>query len=91
VLPDFSKQFCVETDASDMGVGVVLMQQGHPIAYVSKSFGPKMKGLSTYEKEYVVVLLAVEQWKFYLQLGEFIILIDHKSLIHLNEQRLNTI
>jgi hypothetical protein len=74
-----------------MGVGVVLMQQGHPIAYVSKSFGPKMKGLSTYEKEYVVVLLAVEQWKFYLQLGEFIILIDHKSLIHLNEQRLNTI
>jgi hypothetical protein len=74
VLPDFSKQFCVETDASDMGVGVVLMQQGHPIAYVSKSFGPKMKGLSTYEKEYVVVLL-----------------IDHKSLIHLNEQRLNTI
>jgi hypothetical protein len=91
VLPDFSKQFCVETDASDMGVGVVLMQQGHPIAYVSKSFGPKMKGLSTYEKEYVFVLLAVEQWKFYLQLGEFIILIDHKSLIHLNEQRLNTI
>jgi hypothetical protein len=49
-LPDFFKQFCVKTDASDLGVGAVLMQQGHPIAYVSKSFGPKMRGLSTYER-----------------------------------------
>jgi hypothetical protein len=51
----------VETDACNVGVGVVLMQDHHPIAYVSKSLGPKLRGLSTYEKEYVAILLAVEQ------------------------------
>jgi hypothetical protein len=55
-----------------------------------KALGPKLQGLSTYEKEYVVVLLAVEQWRSYLQLSEFIIVTDHKSLLHLNEQRLHT-
>jgi hypothetical protein len=89
-LPDFSLQFCIETDASDYGVGVVLMQNNHPIAYISKALGPKMRGLSIYEKEYVAILLAVEQWRSYLQCGEFIIATDQKSLSYLNEQRLHT-
>jgi hypothetical protein len=45
-LPDFSLQFCIETDASDYGVGVVLMQNNHHIAYVSKALGSKMRGES---------------------------------------------
>lgn len=49
-LPDFSKTFIIETDASAKGVGAVLQQAGHPIAYVSKALGPKNLGLSTYEK-----------------------------------------
>lgn len=40
-LPDFSSPFTIETDASDQGVGVVLMQSGHPLAYLSKAKGPK--------------------------------------------------
>lgn len=38
-LPDFKLPFAVETDACDDGIGVVLMQQGHPIAYLSKTLG----------------------------------------------------
>jgi hypothetical protein len=58
--PNFGKPLQVEIDASDVGVGVVLMQDHHPIADISKSLGPKLRGLSTYEKEHVAILLAVE-------------------------------
>ena len=49
-VPDFSKQFVVETDASDLGIGAVLMQEQHPIAYFSKALGPRNQALSVYEK-----------------------------------------
>jgi hypothetical protein len=49
-LPDFSKPFCIENDASDLGVGAVLMQDRHPIAYISKALGPKIRSVSTCEK-----------------------------------------
>jgi hypothetical protein len=84
-LQDFSQLFCIEIDASNSRVGVVLLQNGNPLAFLSRALGPKNQGLSTYEKEYMAILLAVEQWRSYLQLGEFVIFMDQKSLTHLNE------
>jgi hypothetical protein len=55
-LPDFTKPFCIYTDACQTGVGAVLMQQGHPLAFLSRALGPKNQGLSTYEKEYMAIL-----------------------------------
>jgi hypothetical protein len=75
-LPNFSKKIQLETDASDQGVGAVLMQEGHPLAFNSKALGPRTRGLSTYEKEYLAILIAVDQWRAYLQLGKFLILTD---------------
>jgi hypothetical protein len=49
-LPDLTKSFVIETDASDKGIGAVVQQNGHPVAYVSKALGPKNQALSTYEK-----------------------------------------
>ncbi|KAJ3690052.1 hypothetical protein LUZ61_019216 [Rhynchospora tenuis] len=57
-LPDYSKQFIIETDASALGLGAVLMQDNKPIAYLSKSLGLKNQGLSTYEKELLALLTA---------------------------------
>lgn len=37
VLPDASKIFVLKTDAINFGIGVVLMQQGHSIAFMSKA------------------------------------------------------
>lgn len=54
-VPNFNRPFCIETDASAVGIGAVLTQDGHPLAYISRALGPKSKGLSTYEKEYMVV------------------------------------
>jgi hypothetical protein len=60
------------------------------LAYISKALRPKSRGLSTYEKEYLAILIVVDQWRVYLQLAEFVIFTDQKSLIHLSDQRLNT-
>jgi hypothetical protein len=90
-LPDFSQTFVVDTDACDSGVGAVLQQNGHPIAYMSKPLCAKNRGLSTYEKECLAILMAVEKWRPYLQHQEFVIRTDQKSLVHLEEQRLTTV
>jgi hypothetical protein len=89
-LPNFSKPFCIETDASGHGIGAVLLQNGHPLAFLSKALSPKSMGLSAYEKEYMAILLAVQQWRQYLQHAEFLIYTDQRSLTQLNEQRLHT-
>jgi hypothetical protein len=89
-VPDFSKPFVVETDASDTGIGAVLQHDGHPIAYVSKALGLKHQGLSTYEKESMAILLALDQWKAYLLPAEFTIHTDQRSLTYLTDQRLHT-
>jgi hypothetical protein len=90
VLPDFSKTFSIQTDASELGVGAVLLQDGHPLTFVSKALGSRTRGLSTYEKEYLAVLVAIEQWRAYLQHGEFVIFTDQRSLTHITNQRLHT-
>jgi hypothetical protein len=89
-MSDFSLPFVVETDASDKGIGAVLMQNDHPIAFLSKALGPRHLGLSTYEKESLAIMLAVDHWRSYLQHAEFFIRTDHRSLSFFDEQRLTT-
>ncbi|GKB91615.1 putative mitochondrial protein [Tanacetum coccineum] len=62
-LPDFNEPFVIETDASGVGLGAVLQQKSHPIAYLSKTLSPKHQSLSTYEKEFLAVLMALERWR----------------------------
>lgn len=49
-LPCFTKTFVVETDASGKVICPVLMQNHHPVAYISKTIGPKRQALSIYER-----------------------------------------
>lgn len=89
-LPDFSEEFVIETDASGAGIGAVLMQRHHPIAFLSKALAPKHQGLSTYEKELLALVMAVTKWRSYLLGRHFVIRTDHHSLKYLVEQRLVT-
>ncbi|KAF7144954.1 hypothetical protein RHSIM_Rhsim04G0143300 [Rhododendron simsii] len=75
-LPNYSKAFVVESDASGTGLGAVLIQDGHPIAYWSKGISTRDQALSTYEKE----LMAVLKWRHYLLGRHFLIRTDHQSL-----------
>ncbi|XP_022019611.1 uncharacterized protein LOC110919656 [Helianthus annuus] len=89
-LPNFSKPFILETDASSKGIGAVLMQDFHPLAYVSKALSPRQQAYSVYEKELLAIIFAVKHWQHYLSIGHFIIRTDQKSLKHLMEQKLTT-
>jgi hypothetical protein len=89
-LPDFSKQFMVETDACDTGIGAVLIQDQHPIAYLSKPLGTNHLTLSIYDKEFLALLMAIERWRPYLQRAEFLIRTDHHSLCYLDNQTLHS-
>ncbi|XP_062100496.1 uncharacterized protein LOC133806405 [Humulus lupulus] len=90
VLPNFAKTFEIECDASGIGIGAVLMQEGRPIAYFSEKLNGAALNYPTYDKEMYALVRALENWQHYLWPKEFVIHTDHESLKHLKgQQRLN--
>ncbi|XP_066384516.1 uncharacterized protein [Miscanthus floridulus] len=57
-MPDFAKLFTVECDASMFGFGVILVQEGHPVAFFSRPVAPPHRSLATYERELIGLVQA---------------------------------
>ena len=85
-LPNFTKTFEIECDASSMGISIVLMQWGRPIAYFNEKLSGASLNYPTYDKELYVLVQALETWQHHLWPKEFVIYTDHESLKHLKGQ-----
>ena len=85
-LPDFANAFEIECDASGIGIGAVLMQEGLPIALFSEKINRAALNYPTYDKEMYALVRALETWQHYLWPKEFVIHTDHESFKHLKGQ-----
>nr|XP_009587011.1 uncharacterized protein LOC104084765 [Nicotiana tomentosiformis] len=62
-LPESSKDFVVETDASSTDIGAVIFQDSHLIAFFSKKISSRMQAASTYNREIFAITQGVQKWR----------------------------
>jgi RNase H-like domain found in reverse transcriptase/Reverse transcriptase (RNA-dependent DNA polymerase)/Integrase zinc binding domain/Integrase core domain len=85
-LPDFEKLFEVDCDASKVGIGAVLSQEGRPVAYYSEKLSGAKLNYSVYELELYAIVKALQHWRHYLLHREFVLFSDHQALAYLQGQ-----
>ena len=79
-LPDFSKVFQVECDASGNAIGVVLSQEAKYVAFLSENLNDAKRKYYVYDKEFYAIVQALKKWRHYLIPKEFVVYTDHKAL-----------
>src|ERR1043165_1594311 len=91
-LPDLDKEFVIQTDASGIGIGCVLMQNydgvNHPVAYASRKLLEREKRYSVEERECLAIMWGIEKFDRYLFGKQFVIETDHCGLQYMREGRM---
>ncbi|KAJ1085658.1 hypothetical protein NDU88_005787 [Pleurodeles waltl] len=83
--PDYSKQFIVQTDASEHGIGAVLSQTNddgldQPVAFISRRLLPREQRWSAIEREAFAVVWSLKKLRPYLFGTHFLVQTDHRPL-----------
>ena len=86
-LPEGSDGYVLYCDASGVGLGCVLMQNGKVIAYASRQLRKHEKNYPTHDLELAAVIHALKVWRHYLYGVHADIYTDHKSLQYIFKQR----
>jgi len=88
-LPDFEKQFILQTDACNGGVGAILLQEEsgvkHPKAFASRKLLTRESRYSTIEKECLAIVWVVQKFQKFLYGKSFILEGDHQPLLYLGK------
>jgi hypothetical protein len=94
MMPDHSRPFQIETDASKYATGAVLTQldsngDRHPISFISKTLSPTERNYEIYDRELLAIIRALEEWRHYIQGSAHttIVLSDHKNLTYYREAK----
>ncbi len=93
--PDIHSQFIIQTDASQCGVGAVLLQTFenvlHPVSFHSYKLKKAEKNYSTIEKETLALVIALRKFRCYLYQHVFPIIVysDHNPLVFLQRMKNN--
>ena len=86
-MPTTDKEYTVYTDASKSGLGCVLMQDDHVIAYASRQLRPHEQNYPTHDLELAAVIFALKIWRHYLYGVKCRIFTDHQSLKYIFTQK----
>ncbi|XP_047267518.1 uncharacterized protein LOC124897941 [Capsicum annuum] len=86
-LPDFTKLFEVQTDASDFAIGGILMQEGHPIAFESKKLNDAERRYTVHKREMTAIVHCLRTWRHYLLGAHFIVKTDNVATSYFQSQK----
>ena len=94
MMPDHTRPFQIEADASKYASGAVLTQcdvngDRHPVAFISKTFSPAERNYEIYDRELLAIIRALEEWRHYIQGSphQTVVLSDHKNLTYYREAK----
>ena len=87
ILPNILKDFHVYCNASRLGLGCVLMQEGKVVSYASRQLKPHELNYATHDLELVVVVHALKTWRHYLIGNHCDVYTDYKSLKYIFTQK----
>jgi len=96
-MPDPTRPFQIEADASKFAIGAVLTQldsngNRHPVAFLSKTFSPTERRYEIHDRELMGIIKSLQEWRHYIQGSSFTttVLSDHKNLTYFRKpQKLN--
>jgi hypothetical protein len=85
-MSDMEKPFSIYCDASDQGLGCVLMQDGHVVAYASRQLRKHEEKYPTHDLELAAMVHALKIWRHYIIDKRCEVYSDHKSLKYIFTQ-----
>ena len=87
IIQKWSRGYTVYCDASKIGLGYVLMQDGHVVAYGSRQLKNHEVNYPTHDMELAAIVFSLKTWRHYLYGERFEVFSDHKSLKYIFTQR----